>query len=56
MKERLIIIQKEQEVQVCTEGIPVCGGNLETPVIDTARYIDEVRYTIGSKLYIENAD
>ncbi len=56
MKERLIIIQKEQAEEVCAEGIPVCGGNLETPVIDTARYIDEVHYTIGSRLYIENAD
>lgn len=39
-----------------TEGVPVCGGNLSTPVTDTVRYIEEVHYTIGSRLYIENAD
>ena len=37
-------------------GIPVCGANLSTPVVDVTNYINEVRYQIGSRLYIENAD
>jgi hypothetical protein len=39
-----------------TEGVPVCGGNLSTPVVDTVNYIGEVHYKIGTRLYIENAD
>ncbi len=39
-----------------TEGVPVCGANLSSPVMDTAYYIDEIHYKIGSRLYIENAD
>ncbi|HYY67827.1 MAG TPA: hypothetical protein VE572_05725 [Nitrososphaeraceae archaeon] len=38
------------------EGVPVCGGNLSTPVVDTVNYIGEVHYKIGTRLYIENAD
>jgi hypothetical protein len=37
-------------------GIPVCGANLSTPVIDTSNFISEIHYQIGNKLYIENAD
>ena len=37
-------------------GIPVCGGNLSTPVLDQAYYIDEIHYKIGERFYIENAD
>jgi hypothetical protein len=37
-------------------GIPVCGGNLSTPVLDQAYYIDEIHYRIGERFYIENAD
>jgi hypothetical protein len=37
-------------------GIPVCGANLSSPVIDQARYIDEIHYNIGSRKYVENAD
>lgn len=36
--------------------VPVCGGNLESLVTDTAKYIDEIRYRVGGRLYIENAD
>jgi hypothetical protein len=57
MNEHPILIEKEQDEEgTCMGGIPVCGGNLETPVIDIVQHIDEIRYTIGSKLYIENAD
>jgi hypothetical protein len=38
------------------EGVPVCGGNMSTPVTDTTQYIDEIHYRIGERLYIENAD
>jgi len=37
-------------------GIPLCGGNLSTLVIDTTNYIGEIHYQIVSRQYIENAD
>jgi hypothetical protein len=53
-----ILLEKEQEEQQSQldPGIPVCGANLSTPVVDQANYIDEIHYRIGNKLYIENAD
>ena len=50
------IIQHLEEIEHEVEGIPVCGANYSTPVFDTAHYIDQVHYRIGTKLYIENAD
>ena len=48
---------KEQEQQSQIEqGVPVCGANLSSPVVDQANYIDEIHYRIGNKVYIENAD
>jgi hypothetical protein len=47
-----LLIQEEEQ----TEGVPVCGANLSSPVVDTAYYIDEVHYMIGNRMYIENAD
>ena len=38
------------------EGVPVCGANLVSPVTDTAYFIEQVHYKIGTHLYIENAD
>ena len=52
----LPIEQKEERVQETTQGIPVCGGNLSSPVTDTANYIEQVHYKIGTRFYIENAD
>ena len=49
-----IILTEEQEE--LSEGIPVCDTSLSTPVVDTARYIDEIRYKIGDRTYVENAD
>ena len=47
----------QQEFQLVEEsGIPVCGANLSSPVVDQANYIDEIHYKIGNRLYIENAD
>ena len=47
----LLIEEEERE-----EGVPVCGANLSSPVVDTAYYIDEIHYKVGNRMYIENAD
>lgn len=51
---KLTSLKKQEEY--LENGVPVCGGNLSTPVIDQAQYIKQVRYAIGNVLYIENAD
>jgi hypothetical protein len=48
-----ILIEKEVEE---SGGIPVCGANLSSPVIDRVRFIEEIHYNIGNREYIENAD
>jgi hypothetical protein len=50
------LIQQIEENEEEEEGVPVCGGNLSSPVVDTVNYIGEVHYKIGTRLYIENAD
>jgi hypothetical protein len=50
-----LLIEEEQQ-QKEEEGVPVCGANLSSPVVDTTYYIDEVHYRIGNRMYIENAD
>lgn len=50
--EQELILEQENEI----EGMPVCGGNLMTPVEYQAQYIDEIHYLIGNRLYIEGAD
>jgi hypothetical protein len=52
-KSETILVKEETEE---TEGIPVCGANLSSPVIDQARYIDEIHYSVGNRKYVENAD
>lgn len=54
----LLIKQEEQEEQEesLTWGIPICGANLSSPIVDQARFVDEIRYKIGNRLYIENVD
>jgi hypothetical protein len=47
--------EKEEEA-VVVEGVPVCGANLSSPVVDAVYYIDQIHYKIGNRLYIENAD
>ncbi|MFL6469634.1 MAG: hypothetical protein ACJ71H_02165 [Nitrososphaeraceae archaeon] len=48
---------KEQEQQSQLEqGVPICGANLSSPVVDQANYIGEIHYKIGNRVYIENAD
>jgi hypothetical protein len=58
MSSNLLLEREDQEQQQpqLEPGIPVCGANLSTPVVDHANYIDEIHYRIGNKLYIENAD
>jgi hypothetical protein len=46
-----ILVEEEE-----APGVPVCGANLSSPVIDQARFIEEVHYKVGGRLYIENAD
>ena len=48
--------EDEENEQQCIEGVPVCAANFSTTVVDTAYYIDEIHYNIGSRLYIEKAD
>ena len=56
-----LLIEKQEEEdeeneQQLIEGVPVCAANLSTTVVDTAYYIDEIHYKIGSRLYVEKAD
>ncbi len=37
-------------------GVPVCGANLSSPIVDKAYYIEQIHYRIGNRMYIENAD
>jgi hypothetical protein len=48
--------EEEQQSQLEEPGVPVCGTNLSTPVVDQTNYISEIHYRIGNKVYIENAD
>jgi hypothetical protein len=51
--DSILLEDQKSEQQL---GVPICGANLSTPVIDTSNFIDEIHYQIGNKLYIENAD
>ena len=51
-----ILLEREEQEQLEESGIPVCGANLSSPVVDQTNYIDEIHYRIGDKMYIENAD
>ena len=50
-----LIQQLENEVEQ-EGGVPICGGNLSSLVVDTVNYIGEVHHKIGTRLYIKNAD
>ncbi len=51
MSENILLVEEEEY-----EGLPVCGANLSSPVVDQAQYIEEIHYKVGSRLYIDNAD
>jgi hypothetical protein len=48
--------EEEEEKVEDIMGVPVCEGNLSSPVVDAVNYIGEIHYKIGTRLYIENAD
>jgi hypothetical protein len=48
--------EEQEQLSQLESGIPVCGANLSSPVVDQANYIGEIHYRIGNKMYIENAD
>jgi hypothetical protein len=50
--------ENEEEEEKVEElmGVPICGGNLSSPVVDAVDYIGEIHYKMGTRLYIENAD
>jgi hypothetical protein len=50
------IKQKEEYEDEPVSGIPVCGSNFTTPVVDQACHTSELHYRIGDRMYIENAD
>ena len=52
----ILVEEQEEKEAVAVEGVPVCGANLSSPVVDKAYYIDQIHYKIGNRLYIENAD
>ena len=52
----ILVEEQEEEKAVVVEGVPVCGANLSSPVVDKAYYIEQIHYRIGNRLYIENAD
>jgi hypothetical protein len=54
--DRINLTQQIEGEEDVVEGVPVCGANLVSPVTDTANFIEEVHYKIGTRLYIEHAD
>jgi hypothetical protein len=61
--DRKILVQQvenetelEPETELDLEGVPVCGANFMSPVTDTAHFIEQIHYKIGTRLYIEHAD
>jgi hypothetical protein len=62
MKGKNLVQQIENENELDlepkqdAEGVPVCGANFSSPVTDTAHFIEQIHYKIGTRLYIEHAD
>jgi hypothetical protein len=48
-----ILVEEQIEKE---DGVPVCGANLSSPVVNKAYYIDQIHFVIGNRMYIENAD
>lgn len=48
--------QKEEYEEELVSGVPICGANFSTPVVDRAYHTAEIHYKIGDRMYIENAD
>ena len=54
--DNCLIQYQEKNEQEAVIRVPVCSANLTSPVFDTANYIGQVHYKIGTRLYIKNAD
>jgi hypothetical protein len=51
-----ILVEKQiEQQQQEEEGVPVCGANLSSSVVDKAQYIDQIHFIIQNRMYIENA-
>ena len=48
-----ILVEEQKEKE---DGVPVCGANLSSPVVDKAYDIDQIHYRIENRVYSENAD
>lgn len=48
--------ETELEPELDIEGVPICSANFVAPVTNTAHFIEQNHYKIGTRLYIENAD
>jgi hypothetical protein len=48
--------EKQEQQSPLEQGVPICGANLSSSVVDQANYINEIHYRIGDRVYIENAD
>ena len=49
-------LKQEEEYEELVSGVPICGSNFSTPVVDRAYHTAEIHYRIGDRMYIENAD
>jgi hypothetical protein len=41
--------REEEKEEDAVEGVPVCDANLVSPVTDTANFIRQVHYKIGTR-------
>lgn len=47
---------EEEYEEELISGVPICGSNFSTPVVDRVYHTAEIHYKIGDRMYIENAD
>ena len=50
------LLEQELVYEESYDATPICGGNYLTPVGDMTYYYDELRWVIGGRTYIANAD
>jgi len=51
-----LLKEEEEYEEELISGVPVCGSNFSTPVVDQAYHTAEIHYRIRDRMYIENAD
>ena len=49
-------LKQEEEYEELISGVPICGSNFSTPVVDQVYHTAEIHFRIGDRMYIENAD